>query len=67
MKPYFEIAGEQPRPQFSLKARNGREYGVVEYYETERTRPHTHLLLEFFTAEASSSARARATSTTERR
>lgn len=50
LKPYHAIAGEPPRPQFLLKARDGRDYGVVEHYETDRGRPHTHFLLEFFAA-----------------
>jgi hypothetical protein len=49
LKPYHEIAGEAPRPQFLLKGRDGREYGVVEHYETDGRRPHTHVLLEFHT------------------
>jgi hypothetical protein len=45
LKPYHEIAGEPPRPQLVLKSRDGREYGVIEYYETDRARPYTHVLL----------------------
>lgn len=59
LKPYHEIAGEPPRPQFALKARDGREYGVVEYYETDRARPHTHVLLEFFPADGAEGPRPR--------
>jgi hypothetical protein len=59
LKPYHEIAGEPPRPQFLLKARDGREYGVLEYYETDRARPHTHVLLEFFAADAPQGPRPR--------
>ena len=59
LKPFHEIAGETPRPQFLLKARDGREYGVVEYYETDRARPHTHVLLEFFAADTPQGPRPR--------
>ena len=59
LKPFHEIAGEPPRPQFLLKARDGREYAVVEYYETDRARPHTHVLLEFFPADAPQGPRPR--------
>lgn len=59
LKPYHEIAGEPPRPQLVLKARDGREYGVVEYYETDRSRPHTHVLLEFFSPDAPEGPRPR--------
>jgi hypothetical protein len=59
LKPYHEIAGEPPRPQFLLKARDGRDYGVVEYYETDRARPHTHVLLEFFSPDPALTARPR--------
>jgi hypothetical protein len=59
LKPFHEIAGEPPRPQFLLKARDGREYGIVEYYETDRARPHTHVLLEFFAADAPQGPRPR--------
>lgn len=52
LKPYHEIAGEPPRAQFMLKARDGLEYGVVEHYETDPARPHTHVLMEFHTRDA---------------
>ncbi len=57
LKPFYEIAGEPPRPQFMLKSRDGREYGVVEYYESDRSRPHTHFLLEFVTARSAQASR----------
>jgi hypothetical protein len=59
LKPFHEIAGEAPRPQFLIKARDGRDYGVVEYYETDRARPHTHVLLEFFAADQPQAPRPR--------
>lgn len=59
LKPFHEIAGEAPRPQFLLKARDGRDYGVVEYYETDRAKPNTHVLLEFFAADAPQAPRPR--------
>jgi hypothetical protein len=59
LKPFHEIVGEAPRPQFLLKARDGRDYGVVEYYETDRARPHTHVLLEFFAPDSAQGPRPR--------
>ncbi|MBW8886963.1 MAG: hypothetical protein JF616_04310 [Fibrobacteres bacterium] len=59
LKPYHEIAGEPPRPQLVLKGRDGREYGVVEYYETDRARPYTHVLLEFFPSDSPEGPRPR--------
>jgi len=59
LKPWHEINGEPLRPQFLLKARDGRDYGVLEYYETDRARPHTHVLLEFFAADAATGPRPR--------
>ena len=59
LKPYHEIAGEPPRPQFMLKARDGGEYGVVEHYETDRRRPHTHVLMEFVTRDPAEKIRPR--------
>jgi len=59
LKPYHEIAGEPPRPQLVLKARDGREYGVIEYYETDRARPYTHVLLEFFSPDSPEGPRPR--------
>lgn len=47
LKPYFMIAGTVPKPQFLLKDQAGREYGVVEHYETDRMRTGGHILLEF--------------------
>jgi hypothetical protein len=48
LKPYYQIAGLPARPQFLLKDRQGREYGVVEHYETDRSKPDGYALLEFF-------------------
>jgi hypothetical protein len=59
LKPFHEIAGEAPRPQFLLKARDGRDFGVLEYYETDRAKPHTHVLLEFFAADTPQGPRPR--------
>jgi hypothetical protein len=47
LKPYYQIAGTAPKPQFLLKDRTGREFGVVEHYETDRLRTGGHVLLEF--------------------
>ena len=47
LKPYYLIAGTPPKPQFLLKDHMGREYGVVEHYETDRMRTGGHILLEF--------------------
>ncbi len=47
LKPYYMIAGTSPQPQFLLKDPAGREYGVVEHYETDRLRSGGHILLEF--------------------
>jgi hypothetical protein len=47
LKPYYLIAGEAPKPQFLLKDPSGREYGVVEHYETDRMRTGGHALFEF--------------------
>ena len=52
-KPFYQIAGTAPQPQFLLKDRTGREYGVVEHYETGRGGPASYLLLEFFTPDPS--------------
>ena len=59
LKPFHEIAGEAPRPQFRLKDRTGREFGVIEHYETDRGRPHTHMLLEFFSPDPANTVRPR--------
>jgi hypothetical protein len=59
LKPYHEIAGEPPRAQFMLKARDGLEYGVIEHYETDPSRPHSHVLLEFFPRDAGDAPRPR--------
>jgi hypothetical protein len=48
LKPYYQIIGKPPQPQFFLKDRDGREFGVVEHYETDRSRPASFILLEFF-------------------
>jgi hypothetical protein len=57
LKPYYLIAGEQPKPQFLLKDPAGREYGVVEHYETDRMRTGGHALLEFFRMDEEPKAR----------
>jgi hypothetical protein len=49
LKPYHQLAGLPPQPQFFLKDRAGREFGVVEHYETDPARPSGFILLEFFT------------------
>lgn len=49
LKPYHQIAGLSPKPQFMLKDRAGRDFGVLEHYETDPKRPGGHVLLEFFT------------------
>jgi hypothetical protein len=51
LKPYYMIAREDPKPQFLLKDPSGREYGVVEHYETDRLRTGGHALLEFHSAD----------------
>lgn len=48
LKPFYLIAGEPAKPQFLLKDRQGREYGVVEHYETDRNKPSGFVLLEFY-------------------
>jgi len=48
LKPYYLIAGQPPKPQFLLKDYAGREYGVVEHYETDAKRSGGHALLEFW-------------------
>src|SRR4051794_25965875 len=48
LKPYFQIAGKPPHPQFFLKDQSGREFAVVEHYETDSSRTDTYILLEFF-------------------
>lgn len=48
LKPFYQIAGEPAKPQFLLKDRQGREYGVVEHYETDRNKPTGFVLLEFY-------------------
>jgi hypothetical protein len=49
LKPFYQIAGLPPKPHFMLKDHAGREYGVVEHYETDRAKATNHALLEFFT------------------
>lgn len=49
LKPFHAIAGLTVRPQFLLKDHAGREYGVVEHYETDRRKPSGYVLLEFYT------------------
>ena len=48
LKPFYQIAGTEPKPQFLLKDHTGRKFGVVEHYETDRARATPHVLLEFF-------------------
>ena len=48
LKPFYQIAGTEPKPQFLLKDHTGRNFGVVEHYETDRARATPHVLLEFF-------------------
>ena len=57
LKPYYMIAGLDPKPQFLLKDKAGREYGVVEHYETDRMRTGGHALLEFISPDPSIKAR----------
>ncbi|MDB5104710.1 MAG: hypothetical protein JWP91_2399 [Fibrobacteres bacterium] len=57
LKPYYMIAGEAPKPQFMLKDPTGREYGVVEHYETDRMRTGGHALLEFINVDPAQKAR----------
>ena len=53
LKPFYQIAGTPAQPQFLLKDRHGREYGVVEHYETDRAKPTGFVLLEFFSPDPS--------------
>jgi hypothetical protein len=53
LKPYHQIAGTPAQPQFLLKDRHGREFGVVEHYETDRAKPTGFVLLEFFSPDPS--------------
>jgi hypothetical protein len=57
LKPFHAIAGLPARPQFLLKDRHGREFGVVEHYETDRRKPAGYVLLEFFTPDPAIKAR----------
>ncbi|HKP96232.1 MAG TPA: hypothetical protein VJ385_10780 [Fibrobacteria bacterium] len=57
LKPFYMIAGTAPRPQFLLKDKAGREYGVVEHYETDRLRTGGHILLEFISPDPGLKAR----------
>lgn len=57
LKPFHQIAGTPARPQFLLKDRHGREFGVVEHYETDRTKPDGFVLLEFFSPDPALKAR----------
>jgi hypothetical protein len=59
LKPFHVIAGLPARPQFLLKDRHGREFGVVEHYETDRRKPSGYVLLEFFTPDPSVKERPR--------
>ncbi len=55
LKPFHQIAGLPPKPQFLLKDHAGREYGVIEHYETDRAKATNHTLLEFFSFDPNSS------------
>ncbi len=57
LKPYYQIAGLPPKPHFLLKDHTGREFAVVEHYETDRAKATGHTLLEFFTTDPSLKAR----------
>lgn len=57
LKPFHQIAGLPAQPQFLLKDRHGREYGVVEHYETDCGRPSGFALLEFWTPDPALAAR----------
>lgn len=48
LRPFHQIAGQTARPQFLVKDREGREFGVVEHYETDRKKPAGFALLEFW-------------------
>ena len=48
LKPYSQITGQPLKPQFMLKDHLGREFGIVEHYETERSKATSHTLLEFY-------------------
>ena len=51
LNPFHHIAGIPPQPQFLIKDYAGREYGVVEYYETDPRRSNNYILLEFFSSD----------------
>jgi hypothetical protein len=53
LRPFHQIAGLPAQPQFLLKDREGREYGVVEHYETDRRKPAGYALLEFWSPDPS--------------
>ena len=57
LKPFHQIDGRPPEPQFLLKDRSGREFGVVEHYETDPRGTGEHALLEFFTPDPAIQAR----------
>lgn len=57
LKPFHQIAGLPPQPQFLLKDHAGREYGVVEHYETDRAKATNHALLEFYSPDPDLKAR----------
>ena len=45
-KPWFQIVGEEAKPQFMLRDAEGREFGVVEWYSNRRL-PQNWMGLEF--------------------
>ncbi len=57
LKAYYQLAGIPAAPQFRLRDHLGRDFGVVEYYETDRSRPSGYMLLELIQADASETIR----------
>lgn len=51
LKPFSTITGQALKPQFVLKDHLGREFGVVEHYETDRLKATNHTLLEFYSSD----------------
>jgi hypothetical protein len=58
LKPFHQIIGQTPQPQFLLKDHIGNEYGVVEHYETDRAKATNHVLLEFYSPDPTRKNRA---------
>ncbi len=48
LKPLHQILNVPPKPQFLLTDFTGREFGIIEHYETDRAKATAHMLLEFF-------------------